>query len=78
MSKKKGTLETVGESVKNAAVAVAKTADEYVVQPVGNVLGLTTKEPVKPTPSRKKELKKIAKSEKATGNQASQKRAKAH
>jgi hypothetical protein len=41
-------------------------------------LELTTKELVKPASSRKKELKKIAKSEKATGNPTSQKRAKAH
>jgi hypothetical protein len=41
-------------------------------------LELTTKELVKPAPSRKKELKNIAKSEKATGNPTSQKRAKAH
>jgi hypothetical protein len=78
MSKKKGTLEAVGEGVKNAAVAVAKTADEYVVKPVGNALGLTTKEPRKPTHSRKKELKKIAEGKKGMGSQASRKRAKAH
>jgi hypothetical protein len=78
MPKKKGTLEMVGEGVKSAAAAVAKTADEYVVQPVGNALGLTTKESVKPSPSRKKELKKIAKSKKASRNPASHRRASVH
>jgi hypothetical protein len=76
--KKKGTLETVGEGVKNAAVAVAKTADEYIVQPVGNALGITTKQPLRPNRSRKKEMKKITKSKKPIGSQLSKKRAKTH
>jgi hypothetical protein len=39
-TKKTGTFEKVTQSVKKAAKAVAATADEYVVEPVGKALGL--------------------------------------
>jgi hypothetical protein len=38
--KKAGTLEKVAKTFKKAAKAVAATADEYVVEPVGQALGL--------------------------------------
>jgi KaiC/GvpD/RAD55 family RecA-like ATPase len=41
--RKTGTLATAGKKVKKAARAVAKTADEYVVDPVSRALGLKKK-----------------------------------
>ena len=55
--KKTGTLTSVGRTVKKAAKAVAQTADEYVVEPVGKALGLTGKK----KPAKKKAATSTAK-----------------
>ena len=50
MAKKKvSTLDKVTRTVKKAAKAVAATADEYVVEPVGKALGLKKKSAAKRT-----------------------------
>ena len=41
--RKQGTLSQVGDTVGNAARSAIKAADEYLVEPVGNFLGLTGK-----------------------------------
>jgi hypothetical protein len=57
-----GTLAKIGGKLKAAAQAVAGKADEYVVQPVGNALGLTEekKPEVEMTQSEKKQSRKAA------------------
>jgi hypothetical protein len=54
MGKKKGgTIEKVAQTVKDAARAVAVTADEYVVSPVGRALGLKKARASKQRPTPK-------------------------
>ena len=61
MPKKNGTMAKVGEGIKDAAVTVAKAADEYVVQPVGKAVGLIGKKPAKaPSKSTRKATRKKA------------------
>jgi len=57
-----GTLATIGDALKSAAQAVANKADEYVVQPVGNALGLTEekKPEVELSRAEKKQARKAA------------------
>jgi len=57
------TLSTIGESIKTAAQTVVEKAEEYVVDPIGQALGLTEekKEPErKMTASEKKQARKAA------------------
>ncbi len=53
--RKTGTLGTAAKKVKQAAKAVAKKADEYVVEPVSKAIGLKKK------PARKKAAASAAK-----------------
>src|SRR6476620_8703724 len=41
MAKRTGTMTKVGDTLKAAAGAVAEAAETYVVEPVGQALGLT-------------------------------------
>ena len=67
MAKKTGTMAKVGKSLKAAAGAVADAAGTYVVEPVGEALGL-----VKPAkkPRAKRAAKKTAAGRTLTGNVA--------
>ena len=57
-----GTLAAAGKTVKKAARAVAKKADEYVVEPVSHVLGLDKKKaPRKKATTRASTAKTAAK-----------------
>jgi hypothetical protein len=60
--KKTGIVESATKKVKQAATAVAKTADDYVVEPVGEALGLKGKKrPARTkTPAAKKATAKRA------------------
>jgi len=60
-SPKTGALQKVTGTVKKAAKAIAITAEEYVVEPVGKALGLVKTEQKRPSRARRKELKAAAK-----------------
>jgi hypothetical protein len=53
-TKKLTTLDKVTRTVTKAAKAVAATADEYVVEPVGKALGLNKKKPARKPAARPK------------------------
>jgi hypothetical protein len=56
---KVGTLTKIGRTVKDAARAVVETADDYVVTPVGEALGIKEPAPEKPAPkARRKAARK--------------------
>lgn len=50
---KTSTMDKVTKKVKKAAKNVAKTADEYVVEPVGKALGLIKKSPKRSVAGKK-------------------------
>lgn len=56
IKKKQGTFERMGQTVVDAAKTAVSVAEEYVVEPVGNFLGLTDNKPkarAKKTPAGK-------------------------
>jgi hypothetical protein len=60
-TKKKNTLQKLTGNVKKAAKAIADTAGEYVVEPVGKALGLVKKDQKRLSAARRKQLKVAAK-----------------
>lgn len=56
--RKTGTLAAAGKKVKKAAKAVAKKADEYVVEPVSKALGLKKKKATRKKAAAKSTAKK--------------------
>ncbi len=75
--KKATTLDKVTRTVVKAAKSMAATADEYVVEPVGKVLGLNKKKPVRKKTTKVKSGTgtKTATADAKTGTTAKKKKA---
>lgn len=73
--KEEETLGKAVETVKDAALAVAHAADDHVVQPVGKVLGLVSKDAEKPKSKKtvkaaRKVMVSTAEAKKQTGKKS--------
>jgi DNA-binding protein HU-beta len=69
----KGTLKKVTETVKDAALAVAKTTGDYVVEPVSKALGLNAKKKSTKRPAAKKKAAPKTAAKKTTAKSSAKK-----